>query len=89
MDTKTYPAHRGFYMPAEWYPHECCWMQWPHEISGYTDVPTWSNFDVEKGRVAWSNVAKAISNFENVKMIVNPADVQSAKVLLKDKVQII
>jgi len=89
MDTKTYPGQLGFYMPAEWYPHDCCWMQWPHEISGYTDVPTWSNFDVEKGRVAWSNVAKAISNFENVKMIVNPADVQSAKVLLKDKVQII
>ena len=67
MDTKTYPGQLGFYMPAEWYPHDCCWMQWPHEISGYTDVPTWSNFDVEKGRVAWSNVAKAISNFENVK----------------------
>ena len=25
------PKEKNYYMPAEWYPHKCCWMQWPYE----------------------------------------------------------
>jgi agmatine deiminase len=27
----TTPAEAGFYMPAEWAPHEGTWLQWPHD----------------------------------------------------------
>ena len=47
------PKQQNFFMPPEWYPHEYCWMQWPHEninIDSYGEVPTWSNFDINKGQ---------------------------------------
>ena len=86
------PIEKNFYMPAEWEPHECCWMQWPHKNighTGYADVPSWSHFDFEKGRLAWANVAKSIVKFEKVKMIVHPDDMISAKNLLDAKIEII
>ena len=59
-------------MPAEWYPHKCCWMQWPYNNpnhDGYGAVPSWSHFDFEKGRLAWANVANSIVKFEQVAII--------------------
>ena len=79
------PREQNFFMPAECYPHECCWMQWPYQnpnFDSYGEVPTWSHFDFEKGRIAWSNVAKAISQFEKVKMIVHPDNKKNAKSFL-------
>ena len=86
------PKELNYYMPAEWHPHECCWMQWPYENpkhSGYGDVPSWSHFDFDKGRLAWASVANAISEFEKVKMIVHPDELRKAKNLLNNKIQII
>ena len=45
-----YPKQQNFFMPPEWHPHECCWMQWPHEnpnINSYGKIPSWSNFDIK------------------------------------------
>ena len=78
-------------MPPEWYPHECCWMQWPHEFenkNSYTEIESWSHFDFEKGRHKWAEVAKAISNFEKVNMIVHPKDIETAKKLLDNSIKI-
>ena len=78
-------------MPPEWYEHECCWMQWPHEDpnrNSYLEVESWSHFDFEKGRHKWAEVAKAISNFEKVKMIVHPIDIKIAKTILHDSIEI-
>ena len=86
------PKDKNYIMPAEWEQHECCWMQWPHdnpEFNSYAEVPTWSHFDIEKGRIAWSNVANAISNFEQVKMIVHPNNIVNASKLLNEKVEIL
>tara|TARA_B100000029_G_scaffold478431_1_gene524491 strand:- start:2211 stop:3257 length:1047 start_codon:yes stop_codon:yes gene_type:complete len=86
------PIKNNFYMPAEWYPHECCWMQWPHENphhEGYGSIPSWSYFDLEKGRIAWANVARSISEFEKVKMIVHPDNMTNAKDLLDHKVELV
>ena len=85
------PKDKNYIMPAEWEQHECCWMQWPHdnpEFNSYAEVPTWSHFDIEKGRIAWANVANAISNFEQVKMIVHPNNIASASKSLNEKVEI-
>ena len=86
------PKDQNYRMPAEWEQHECCWMQWPHdnpEFNSYAEVSTWSHFDIEKGRIAWANVANAISNFEQVKMIVHPHNLINASKLLNGKVEIL
>ena len=78
-------------MPPEWHQHECCWMQWPHEDpnrNSYLEVESWSHFDFEKGRHKWAEVAKAISNFEKVKMIVHPMDIKIAKTILHNSIEI-
>ena len=87
----SYPQKCNFFMPPEWYPHECCWMQWPHEFqnkNSYTEIESWSHFDFEKGRHKWAEVAKAISNFEKVNMIVHPKDIETAKKLLDNSIKI-
>ena len=76
-------------MPPEWYPHECCWMQWPTETFPSDVTPSWSHFDLDKGRIAWANVANTISQFENLKMIVHPDDTESAINLLNNNVEIL
>ena len=86
------PKQQNFYMPAECYPHQCCWMQWPYEnpdFNGYGGVPSWSYFDFEKGRLAWAKVAKCISEFEKVKILVHPESINKAKNLLDSKIEII
>ena len=87
----TFPQSLNYYMPPEWYEHECCWMQWPHEDpnrNSYLEVESWSHFDFEKGRHKWAEVAKAISNFEKVKMIVHPIDIKIAKKILHNSIEI-
>ena len=86
------PKEKKFYMPPEWYPHTCCWMQWPYNNpnhDGYGTVPSWSHFDFDKGRLAWSNVANSIAKFEKVKMIVHPDEISKAKKLLNSEIEII
>ena len=85
------PKEQNYFMPPEWYPHECCWMQWPHEFqnkNSYQEVESWSHFDFEKGRHKWAEVAFGISNFEKVNMIVHPQDIEIAKKLLHDSINI-
>ena len=82
----SYPQKQNFFMPPEWYPHECCWMQWPHEIAyknSYKEIESWSHFDFERGRIAWAKVAKAISYFENVNMIIQGLKLSSLLGLTK------
>ena len=76
-------------MPAEWYQHECCWMQWPTEFFPVNATSSWSHFDLDKGRLAWANVANAISRFEKLKMILHPNDYKSALNLLNKNVEIL
>ncbi len=83
------PAESLFYMPPEWYPHECCWMQWPTETFPTNATTSWSHFELDKGRIAWANVANAISKFEKLLMIVNPSDLKSATKLLNNNVEIL
>ena len=86
------PKKNNYRMPAEWEPHECCWMQWPYNNpnhDGYGVIPSWSHFDFEKGRLAWANVAKSIAEFEKVKMMVHPDNIINAKNLLNSRIEII
>lgn len=79
----TTPQQSGFYMPAEWHPHERCWMAWPCHPS------TWAKVGLKRARKAYARVAKAIAQYEPVTLLVNPEDKASALELCGDSVRIL
>jgi len=66
------PAADGFRMPAEWAPHERCWMAWPCRAE------SWGG-ELSGARQAFAAVARAIAAFEPVTVIANAADVAAAR----------
>lgn len=69
------PKQAGFYMPAEWHPHERCWMAWPcHQAS-------WSKIGLAQARQAYARVANAIARYEPVTFVINPEDKKEAELL--------
>ncbi len=75
------PRENGFYMPAEWTAHSCCWMAWPCRES------VWAN--AEATQRAYADVANTIARFEPVKMLVAVHKLENARSLLGDGVEII
>ncbi len=75
------PRDCGFYMPAEWQPHSCCWMAWPSR-EGLWDNPAAT-------RAAYARVANAIARFEPVKMLVRPGAGKIPESLLMAGVEIV
>ena len=71
----------GYYMPAEWTPHECCWMAWPCREG------MWS--DAEATMRDYANVAAAIAEFEPVRMLVPPGKRADAARHLRGNVEVI
>ena len=67
----TTPAAEGFSMPAEWHPHERCWMAWPCRQELWGDR-------LDDARDAYAKIAQAIAEFEPVTMVANPEDVAAA-----------
>ncbi len=61
-----------FRMPAEWMPHERCWMIWPRrqEVWGERMAAT---------KRAYAAVAQTIARFEPVTMIASPDDLAEAE----------
>jgi agmatine deiminase len=75
------PKQSGFFMPAEWHPHERCWMAWPcHE-------ETWSEIGLDRAGIAYARVAQAIAQFEPVTLLVNPGDEENAKRYCKGNIE--
>jgi agmatine deiminase len=66
------PVDDGFHMPAEWAPHERCWMGWPCRDSLWGD-------GLEAAREAYAGVARAIAGFEPVTMLTNEAEMDEAR----------
>ena len=75
------PRQDGFYMPAEWVEHSCCWMAWPCR-EGF-----WAN--QEGTQRTYANVANAIARFEPVKMLAPADNLEAARALLNDGVEIL
>ena len=65
-------SSQGFFMPAEWHPHDCCWMGWPCRIK------TWGERMYE-AKLAYAEIAQAIKQFEPVKMTARPEDAEEAR----------
>lgn len=77
----TDPRELGYYMPAEWTPHSCCWMAWPCRDGLWAD-------DAATAR-DYANVANAIARFEPVKMLVPSRKLKEARGLLAAGVDVI
>ena len=75
-------AAAGFHMPAEWEPHERCWMAWPCRME------TWGD-NLAATQSAYADVANAIGEFEPVTMLALPQDVDKARQLCSDNVLIL
>lgn len=75
-------AEGGFFMPAEWAPHERTWMAWPSraEVWGARLEGTKRNY---------VDVAHAIRRFEPVAMLVNPGDKAEAHDLLGSDIDLV
>ncbi len=71
----TRPSDNGYRMPAEWEPHQRCWMAWPCREELWGD-------GLEAARDAYGEVARAIAAFEPVTMIANPRDVAEVSLQL-------
>ena len=71
----------GFFMPAEWAPHERCWMMWPCREEVWDDI--------EATRFAYATVARAIRLFEPVTMIARPEHVTGAREMLGPAIDVL
>src|SRR5580698_6131452 len=61
------PAAYGFRMPAEWEPHACTWLSWPHEESdwpGKFAIIPW----------VYTEIVKALTRHEAVQILVPYGD---------------
>jgi agmatine deiminase len=65
-DTST-PRADGFRMPAEWAPHQCCFMAWPTRRS------LWGG-QFGQAKRDYAQIARTIAGFEPVVMICRPGD---------------
>jgi agmatine deiminase len=75
------PAELGFLMPAEWAPHNACWMAWP------SASPQWENLSaVEED---YAGVANAIARFEPVVMVADPAGIDRARQLCGAGIEVV
>lgn len=81
-ELKTIPKSDGFRMPGEFEKHKGCIMIWPKRPGSWT-------YGAKKAREAFKNVAEAISESEEVYMLVESDVKESAKNMLSDKIKII
>ncbi len=75
------PLEAGYRMPAEWQPHERCWMAWPHRAAIWGDA-------LPDTQAAYAEVARTIAAFEPVTMIAAPEAAEAAAALCGPTVQI-
>jgi len=87
-DTDATPRAAGFHMPAEWAPHEACWMWWPWARRVW-DPGLRGPDGLSAARQAYSAVARAISAFEPVRMVARAEDAVEAQRLCCGQVEIL
>ncbi|MDI5920424.1 agmatine deiminase [Halomonas sp. LR5S13] len=76
------PAEQGFAMPAEFAPHDACWMLWPQRPD------TW-RYGAKPAQLAFAEVACAIAESETVFVGVNDEQYENARNQLPDHIRVI
>ena len=62
------PHKLGYFMPAEWEPHEATWLAWPHDPETFGDLPA-----VEEAYLA---IIAALSRGERVNLLVRDEEMR-------------
>ncbi|MCG8609203.1 MAG: agmatine deiminase family protein [Pseudomonadales bacterium] len=70
-----YRVENKQWMPPEWHVHRRCWMAWP------SDDDQWP-CGLERAAIAFAEITRAIARFEPVIVVVNPDQIESAKLHL-------
>lgn len=76
------PAAGGFALPADWSPHERCWMAWPCREA------LWAG-RMASARDAYAALAKVIASYEPVTMIAREGHVADASVMCGTGVEVL
>ena len=76
------PSADGFRMPAEWEPHQGCWMLWPERSDN------WRN-GAKPAQHAFAAVAEAIALGEPVTVCASPAQYAAARALLAPAIRVV
>ena len=76
------PMDDGLFVPAEWEPHERCWMQWPSRGELWGER-------LPQAYAAYAQVARTIAGFEPVSMICRPDDEAQARLACGREVEIV
>lgn len=82
MKLSTTPRGDGYFMPAEFSPHDGCLMIWPERPGSWP-------FGAQAARRAFAAVASAIGESEQVYMLASPQGMASAKAMLPDSVRLL
>lgn len=75
------PAEEGYFLPAEWQPHERTLMQ-------FLPGKSWYRSYLSQARKEWATVANMVGEFEPVTMAVNREDLAAARKLLGSSVEL-
>ncbi|MGL4571082.1 MAG: agmatine deiminase [Clostridium sp.] len=78
----TTPKKDGFRMPGEFEKHDGCFMIWPQRPDNW-------RLGGKPAQEAFSDVAKAISEFEPVTVLVNANQYNNARHMLEDNIRVI
>jgi agmatine deiminase len=78
----TTPAADGFYMPAEFAPHDGCWMLWPERPSNW-------RLGAKPAQKAFASVATAIATAEPVTVGVSRGQYLQARSMLPDAIRVV
>lgn len=76
------PAELGFSMPAEFAPHDACWMLWPQRPDNW-------RFGAKPAQAAFVAVAKAIAESETVFVGVNDDQYENARHQLPAHIRVV
>ena len=78
----TTPKQDGFRMPAEFEPQSRIYMIWPQRTDNW-------RFGAKPAQEAYSNVARAISEFTPVTMLVNSSQFANARTRLPENIKVV
>jgi agmatine deiminase len=76
------PHDDGFIMPAEWQPHDRCFISWPCREQ------TWSGH-FEEAKRAYLDVIKNVRRFEHVVVLADPSTAKEARSRLGKEIEIL
>ncbi len=78
------PAEDGFAMPAEWGEHSACWMAWPCRAEVWGGAR-----GLAEARLGYAATARAVGEFESVRMLANSEDAAAARAALNGNAEIV